>query len=199
MKKNLDVLVSLDAYAETYFKANSCLKSTLWNINKARRQKDVLGVGMSYSALDVRHEIRARVRVECDQEPQLEDEFTVSVTELDKETKITTPSFKLCTVNSDMFKPDSDVKMQQDSDENNGLRRRKGQKDETTTSKSSWFEEHCAEIEEKKLHRMDPIDLFGALPPKELKLAQNDAKKVIELYIDAANQAVEILKLLESK
>ena len=39
------------------------------------------------------------------------------------------------------------------------------------------------------------LELFGALPPKELKAAQNEAKEALQMYIRAANSALEILRL----
>jgi hypothetical protein len=33
------------------------------------------------------------------------------------------------------------------------------------------------------------------LPPKELKLAQTQAKEALQMYIEAANRAVEILRI----
>jgi hypothetical protein len=40
------------------------------------------------------------------------------------------------------------------------------------------------------------LELFDALPPKELKLAQAQAKETLKMYIEAANSALEILRLL---
>jgi len=40
-------------------------------------------------------------------------------------------------------------------------------------------------------------ELFGALPPRELKLAQKNAKEMLQMYVNAANNAVEILRIME--
>jgi len=42
------------------------------------------------------------------------------------------------------------------------------------------------------------LALFGALPPRELKLAQKKAKETLQSYVEAANQALEILRLIQS-
>ena len=41
-------------------------------------------------------------------------------------------------------------------------------------------------------------ELFGALPPKELKAAQRKAKETLENYVKAANKVQEILRIMES-
>jgi hypothetical protein len=40
-------------------------------------------------------------------------------------------------------------------------------------------------------------ELFGALPPRELKLAQKNAKEMLQMYVNAANNAVEMLRIME--
>jgi len=40
---------------------------------------------------------------------------------------------------------------------------------------------------EKRLQAADPLDLFGAFPPRELKAAQQEAKRALESYVRAAN------------
>jgi hypothetical protein len=204
MKQNIDVLILLDSYIQYNSKANANLKSAIWNINKARRQKDALGVGQSYSASDVREEIRAHVRLDCDEEPQLEVEESMNEKEEERKNNVRTMEtpFKLKYVEKIDKKqqlPETDEEVLKTIHDNSGIRRRKGKESEEETSKSVWIQETCIDAEEEKLHNMDPIELFGALPPKDLKLAQKQAKEMLEAYVNAANKAVEILKILNAK
>ena len=43
----------------------------------------------------------------------------------------------------------------------------------------------------------DPIDLFGAMPPPELRKAQAEAQKALEYYVEAANLVAAIQHLLQ--
>jgi hypothetical protein len=204
MKQNIDVLIFLDSYIENKSNGNTSLKSALWNIHKARRQKDALGVGQSYSASDVREEIRAHARLECDKEPYLEDEQLANEIQDEKSngTKSIDSSFKLKYLDKLEKKQrpqEIDKELLQTIEDNGGIRRRKGKESEEVNSKSEWVEETYIDLEGEKLQKMDPIELFGALPPRDLKLAQNQAKKMLEAYVNAANKAIEILKLTGAK
>ncbi len=44
-----------------------------------------------------------------------------------------------------------------------------------------------------------PLELFGGLPPKELKIAQKKAKESLEHYVAAANKVREILSIMKTK
>lgn len=204
MKQNIDVLILLDSYIENKSNADANLKSAIWNIHKARRQKDALGVGLSYSASDVREEIRAHTRLECDEEPHLVDEQPMHDT-LDEKSNSTSSVetlFKLKYIHNSEKKQAPQEKQEEilkTINDNSGIRRRKGKESEEAKLKSEWVEETCIDAEEEKLHKMDPIELFGALPPRDLKLAQKQAKEMLELYVNAANKAVEILKLTGAK
>ena len=46
---------------------------------------------------------------------------------------------------------------------------------------------------------LSSAELFGALPPRELKTAQKHAKEMLEYYITTANKAEEILRLINTK
>jgi hypothetical protein len=41
--------------------------------------------------------------------------------------------------------------------------------------------------------------LFGALTPRDLKGAQQDARKALEAYVETANLAVAILRITDAK
>uniref|UniRef100_A0A7S3V7H9 Vacuolar ATPase assembly protein VMA22 n=1 Tax=Chaetoceros debilis TaxID=122233 RepID=A0A7S3V7H9_9STRA len=185
---NLDVLTLLDDYISAHRDASSNLKSTIWNISKARRQKGGLGVGFSYSALDIREELRADVKLQCRKvsEPEL-------VEESNHEKKPFVLDFRGVVVTN---KDEDVVESQNIAICNTGLRRRKG-KDSEKGEDKKWSTDSLDEVEQHKSLNIDPIELFGAFPPKELKLAQKKAKDAMKSYIEAANAAAVILKLIE--
>lgn len=185
---NLDVLTLLDEYISAHEDASSNLKSTFWNISKARRQKGGLGVGFSYSALDVREELKADAKLQCREvlEPELVDESNP-----DKKTFVLHFGGVV-----GMNKDEGLVESQNKEVSDTGLRRRKG-KDPEKNKYKKWSTDILNEDEQKKSLMIDPIELFGAFPPKELKLAQKNAKDSLKSYIEAANAARTILKLIE--
>jgi hypothetical protein len=48
------------------------------------------------------------------------------------------------------------------------------------------------------LRKANPIELFGALPSRDLRQAQINAQDALQAYIDAANFAVTILNLIQN-
>eukprot|EP00979_Chaetoceros_neogracilis_P017046 scaffold10175_cov268-Chaetoceros_neogracile.AAC.2 len=185
----VDVLSRLDQYSTSHTKASTSFKSTIWNICKARRQKGGLGVGFSVSASDVREELRAHVILECDDEHILVDEDTKEK-ELPRD--IPNDLFVLSFgIPKESGKSNDAIKSLHET----GLRKRKGKKGDQS-SPSKWTEQSHEDQLEDRLRKQDPIELFGALPPTELKLAQKNAKETLQSYIDAANSAVEILRII---
>jgi len=95
-----------------------------------------------------------------------------------------------------------------------GLRRRKGQTtrcgantDECEKDGNNWAgsevtdndnDDDEEEEEEKRLIVEDPLDLFGAMPPTELRKAQKEAKQVLEGYVEAANLIVALQQQMTS-
>jgi hypothetical protein len=79
-----------------------------------------------------------------------------------------------------------------------GLRQRKGkQKSEASANDSKWTTGDDEFVDEDAMLRVaNPIELFGALPPRDLREAQVNANAALQAYIDAASFAVEILKLV---
>ena len=80
-----------------------------------------------------------------------------------------------------------------------GLRQRRN-KSSPSGNDSSWtIIEHPpadGELLPKELN-CDPIELFGGgLSPKELREAQKNARKALEVYVELANDAAAILSLL---
>ena len=155
----VDVLSLLDLYSTSHTKASSSLKSTIWNISKARRQKGGLGVGFSISAFDVREELRAHATLECkcSHEPSLADEDS-SEKEYSGDSAVADDSFVLnfgCipkAKESEKSNANAAIKTLDET----GLRQRKG-KEETSSSTNTWTEETHEDEMEEKLRKQDPI------------------------------------------
>jgi hypothetical protein len=83
-----------------------------------------------------------------------------------------------------------------------GLRRRKGNNDnlDSEENDNAWTVENTAGDldDEERLRRADPLTLFGAMPPKELRQAQKEAQKALAAYVAAANLLVAIQQSLPS-
>ena len=56
--------------------------------------------------------------------------------------------------------------------------------------------EVTADDEERTLRELDPLHLFGGLPPPALRAAQAEARAALASYVEAANLANEILRLV---
>jgi hypothetical protein len=88
-----------------------------------------------------------------------------------------------------------------------GLRRRKGSNKENEDEKTAtgveqqgWtLLENNVEDEEDRLCNADPMDFFEALPPKELRKAQEEARKSLEAYVKAANVLFALQERLRTK
>mmetsp|Transcript_14047 Transcript_14047/g.26413 ORF Transcript_14047/g.26413 Transcript_14047/m.26413 type:complete len:214 (-) Transcript_14047:854-1495(-) len=196
MKSNtplVDALSHLDDYNTSHVNASKSLKSCIWNISKARRRKGGHGVGFSYTATDIREHLRTQAFVQChqDREPCLSEEDSSN----DKQTTVQSQEcFDL------RFKSTASSKKREESNtstpvKETGLRQRRGKVSNKDSVVNQWSEENFVDEEEKKMESINPIELFGALPPKELKLAQTQAKEALRLYIEAANSVVKILGL----
>lgn len=191
----IDIITALESYNDSHISASSSLKSAVWDINKARRQRGrhVMTVGHAFSALDVREELRAQVGVDCDVEPSLRDESE------DGKRKAKSNMFNLrrhCTSKEDEWSGSTITQ-----DPVDGVRHRKKgtstQKGEKHDNK--WSEEPIVDKEEETLQNTDPLDLFGGgLVPRDLKNAQKHAKESLASYIAAANKVAEIIQLINS-
>ncbi len=209
----VDALTLLDSYATSHDLATSSLKSAIWNISKARRQKGGHGIGFSYSAHDVREELRAhsklKINLKCTEnyEPGLtNDDEAIADNKINKDGNGDggKPVFELeygyaKKINEKVLQKST---MNSSSLHDCGVRRRRGGDNTGVVSKNAapnqWSEEEIADEEEEKLRNLDPIELFGAFPPRELKLAQKKARESLEYYVDAANKAAEILRLIQN-
>jgi len=147
----VDVLSLLDLYSTSHTKASSSLKSTIWNISKARRQKGGLGVGFSISAFDVREELRAHATLECSHEPVLADEDS-SEKECSGDSADDSFVLNFGCIPKESEKSNAAIKSLNET----GLRQRKG-KEEKSSSTNTWTEETHEDEMEEKLRKQDPI------------------------------------------
>lgn len=178
---HLTAVCLLQAYANVHDKGNADFKSALWNLNKARRQ---MGRGSTLSAMDVREELRAQA-VLRESTPDLAVEGSKASEEGDED------RFQLINANKEL----AAIRLKEDTSNKSkkGLRNRKASEGE----KTEWTEETSPD-EEDRLRSADPIELFGALTPRDLKGAQQDAKRALAAYVEAANLAVAILSVTET-
>lgn len=193
---HLTAVCLLESYSKAMEKGRNDLKSALWSLNKARRQK---GQG-SISSMDVREELRARTVLREATPDLLADE--------DKDDAVDTfassdheDHFRLvdaveerkstCARNEH---PEDSTNSKSKASASDGLRNRKGADAPNIQTEGEWTEEiESNPDEEDRLRNADPIELFGALAPRDLKLAQEGAKKALAAYVEAANLAVAIL------
>ena len=196
----VDLVSLVDAYSSSHSTGSSSLKSCIWNISKARRQKGGFHMGdvNVYSAIDVREELCARARLQCNggEEPMLMEEAGEN------------KEFEYCELEGedsfvmylDGIPKKEDVIPANDFSEKRdleGLRNRKKGSGSSTAQrrKKEWSEELLDDEDEKKLRNADPLELFGGLTPVPLKVAQTKARESLTAYVEAANLAAEILRI----
>ena len=212
--KTFEALGYLQNYADASEKAQGELKSCMWQLTKSRRnvRSGIIGVDSTtaYTAELLREELRAQMRVvELGPEIDLVDE-DASPEEKDKQdSKGKAPQWKLQDVLAEMETPSSPQEeaaaSEIESTSDTGMRHRKktgaAASSDTKPSSSSWtmIEEEDYNLEEdEKILRTDPVKLFGGyFPALELKVAQKNARKALNGYIEAANEAAKLLELLQ--
>ena len=193
----IDLIVHLESYTESHISASSSLKSAVWDLNKARRQRgrNLMTIGTAFSALDIREELRAQTYVEyLREEPPLEDEDG-----LRKYSCGTQGSYVL---RSYIQLKENDLSADVKNNQSEGIRQRRSKKEVKPQSSTAgkWSEENFKDEEEEKLRSTNPLDLFGGgLVPRDLKLAQKHAKESLASYIAAANEVAAIMRLIEGK
>lgn len=167
----VQALAQLQHYSKVTEEANAELKSCFWQITKSKRKSHARGIltnlETSFSAYDLREEFNAIVGVQIN-EPALQDE-----TDDKKDSSV---SWRLVDAR--------DEKQPLATTDSTGLRQRK-QKSVDSTKKTTMKEE-------KEI--LDPLDLFGGLTGKEFRLAQQQATKALQHYIEAANAVAAILE-----
>lgn len=212
----LQALLLLDAYNTRQSVAQSEQKDCLWNLQKARRQSMRGSVVNSnvYSASLVREDVYPRamiVSTSCDvgsdDAPELVTD-TILVAQEEKQTNDVEMLWTLVdpvAVQKEILKKEDEAFSNKENESKEGLRQRKGkQKPEATGTTASDNSKWTAGIDEvmdesAMLRKANPIELFGALPPRDLREAQVNANAALQAYIDAANFAVAILKLVENE
>ena len=145
----VDVLASLDSYNTAHAKGSSSLKLTIWNTSKARQQAG----RYSYSACDVREELRASAVLECNEEPILEDE-NAAEKNVEKNENDLDP-FVLHFGGIPKKKDENDAPLK--TSDAFGLRQRKGKDSEEESADKEWLEVLFVDEEEEKLRNTDPI------------------------------------------
>jgi hypothetical protein len=219
MSARVQVLSLLEAYEAAHDAGNASLKQATWNLYKARHNRGGQSGSISnadrFSAINLRQELRSRVALRIQESgeadaPNLQEESSPS---RETESAETSSSRRLrvldCFTLIDKVQEHEQEKgnrktMKQetaDTSEPNelGLRRRKTGREETPpstrkTDAKEWTEEYEDDIrdEEQQLMETDPLALFGAFPPRELKLVQAEAVKALQAYIQAANLCVAL-------
>lgn len=187
----VDILSLLDFYQHEHEEATSLLKKALWSLTKARHsKKSFMSVDTLLVADDVREEVRPRVvLIDASEDP----EFSVKGNQEEDRTiryfATADPIHLIESMKENQSTPSLNV-----VDE--GLRQRKN---ETKALPTAWtVEQHEFYDEEARLSRIDPLDLFGgSLSARELKIAQEKARKSLESYVKVANLKIAIDRSLK--
>lgn len=202
----INLLSVLDAYVTCHTNGDQSIKSSFFNITKARRLQggciDSEEMSAYYSACHVREELlRARAIVACDPNVgEQDDTFTLS---LDGGLKMSENHSSVLVDEGEGLALDNVL----DPEQQGGLRRRKKelssssssqpQKDSEWTTVQEIQQKEC--VEEEKLQNLDPVSLFGGFAPPALKDAQKNAKEALSSYVEAANLAAYIISVLHSQ
>jgi hypothetical protein len=216
----VEVLTTLQDYAKVQEDGNLALKACVWQLTKSRRNRNqgILSVSMgsAFSADLLREDLRARTLVVQDvpnSDPSMGDLVDDDDNDNDDSKKPQTSSpptaWKLVdAVEERARKKENTTTTTSNTNTNTkgvGLRQRKGNDedndddDDDETAKEWTMVEEEQVSQEEELLRLDPLEFFGGLRPRELKLAQEQAKLALESYIQAANQAAKILALLNTQ
>jgi hypothetical protein len=226
----LTVLSLLDTYAAKHEQGNDFQKQSFWNLHKARHRKSARGLlaNNTVQASCVREELRAQTfllrqkedgTIETDNEPDLVHDDD------ENENSKQAPRFVL--VNAVEQKHEAEKENSAAATASSsatsttnaaaGLRNRKKTssqqtpvvaqaKDDKDDAKTKWTEEEPVTEpldEEGRLLAADPLLLFGGgLPPRELMVAQSQAKEALAMYVEAANLVAAIqheLSLVQAK
>lgn len=214
----VEVLTQLQDYAKVQEDGNLALKACVWQLTKSRRNRNqgILSVSMgsAFSADLLREDLRARTLVVQDvsnSDPRMgdlvDDDNVDDDNDDSKKPQSSSPptSWKLVdAVEERARNKETTTTTSNTNTKGVGLRQRKGNDDEDVddddeTAKEWTMVEEEQVSQEEELLRLDPLEFFGGLRPRELKLAQEQAKLALESYIQAANQAAKILALLNTQ
>ena len=218
------ILSLLDAYCQTHESGAKSQKACTWQLTKARQNKGRRGalVDGVLLAENVREELRAtKILKKHDNIIKIGETEPSLLKEDDGEKTLkTTTSLTLGEMTPvrlfslvDALEYEKELAANQNKKDDNvgtettsGLRRRKGGNDkdneaiENNDPKNDWtvVDNNDSEAMEKeeRLRKADPLDLFGAMPPQELRNAQKEAKRALEYYVGAANLLAAIQERL---
>eukprot|EP00579_Thalassiosira_antarctica_P015060 CAMPEP_0201940614 /NCGR_PEP_ID=MMETSP0903-20130614/45543_1 /ASSEMBLY_ACC=CAM_ASM_000552 /TAXON_ID=420261 /ORGANISM="Thalassiosira antarctica, Strain CCMP982" /LENGTH=242 /DNA_ID=CAMNT_0048482457 /DNA_START=17 /DNA_END=745 /DNA_ORIENTATION=- len=218
----IELLTLLHQYESLHCDANDNLKSSIWNITKARRERayQVGGgfVGAEYSADDVREELRAQALLEWKEgdekengsEPKLVNDVSDDEDGGLKNNGSGSSGGRFV-LHLDGMKAANQEQhaarekgsqeqiniMTADNKENEGLRQRRG----NVETDDKWTSEEptgAMDDEEERLRYADPLNLFG-VPPPALRVAQAKSRSAIAYYVEVANLAREIMKITNNQ
>mmetsp|Transcript_11434 Transcript_11434/g.32920 ORF Transcript_11434/g.32920 Transcript_11434/m.32920 type:complete len:219 (+) Transcript_11434:176-832(+) len=216
VSKAFTALGHLQDYADASAKAHDELKSCMWQLTKSRRnvRSGIIGVDSTtaYTAELLREELRAQLRVvdgtsDGNDAADLVDEDAVK----DESSRTTTKSPPKWKVRNILLEIEKSKEAKESTipskspETDTGLRqRKKTDTNEATSPSSSWTMIREADLddedEEERILQTDPIKLFGGyFTARELKVAQSNARKALDGYIEAANEAAKLLALLHEK
>mmetsp|Transcript_41633 Transcript_41633/g.47309 ORF Transcript_41633/g.47309 Transcript_41633/m.47309 type:complete len:199 (-) Transcript_41633:104-700(-) len=188
----LKLLLLLDAYEKHQILASMKLRKCFLQLSKARRSKMSQSLGLAsdnesseLSASRVREELlypRATIVVNngCDNE------------KLSRYWRLIDPI--------DEGGGNEKVKKMEGNTNHGGLRQRQGielEGENTENNNNCECGEKLSDDDEV-LRKANPIDLFGAFPPRDLRKAQKEAQNALEYYINTANLATAILKVMNN-
>ena len=175
---HLDLLTATQSYQSTR-EGEETWKACLWNLTKARRASHTSSLAVSdrWTASSVREQLRAQVRLECS-EPALVAEGAAAV---DEHTLVLVNVWKELQLEDNIAQTST-----------SGLRQRK--KTTKQNSTSTMKEDHPEE--ELRWLQADPLTLWGAVAPKELRIAQANARAALANYVQAAARVQEIQRQL---
>ena len=221
--RKLSTLKHLQEYVNQHDQGNDALKKSFWQLTKSRRNSRSLTLETRFDPDLVREELQARTKVKVFSVEEAQEEVPDLNDENNGSSKSTNPSGSTTTAKKfqliDLLdehakeiaknKETSSKNKRENADDSTGLRQRKNasagdgdnekkKKVKSTTSNEWTIVDHPLDSEnEFKYH--NPIELFGGgLAPRELQVAQKEAKHALEAYIQAANQVTEILQLINN-
>jgi hypothetical protein len=182
----VELLTLVQAYCQVHEEADEHLQEAVWNLTKARRASRSFAALPSTStdmtAASVRHDLNARTAVE------MVDRGSIGVTNFFRcfDPKLPPPSNQ-CDDGSLQHDNDDDGIMVMDG----GLRQRKGKTtagaaaakatEKTMVMDSPASIDKVVSAEEEAL-----MILGGSLPPRDLRVAQERARKSLEEYVRSA-------------
>jgi uncharacterized protein YyaL (SSP411 family) len=181
----LHLLTLVDDYQQAHYKADASLKASQLHITRARQAKNEM-----LSAVDVRQELTARTVLVCDETATTTADLSDDAAETDAP-----EIFRLTSVGDEQKR-----RQQEQADRcattNNqtvtdgGLRQRNTASTATsTTTEEDSFVTPAAS---------DPILLFGGMPPRDLKQAQQEANKALAFYVGAAHLLQQLERAMKT-